>query len=85
MRDLRPRSIISSIQITTYSDSGKSVQDQLVQFRDDLEAVTVEMKREQNRRESLLESFSQKYSERMMMKQVWKRFEENRRERQQAK
>jgi hypothetical protein len=43
------------------------------------------MKKEQNRRENLLEFFSKKYSEHIILKKAWKIFEENKNERQKAK
>jgi hypothetical protein len=39
------------------------------------------MKKEQNRRENLMDSFSQKYSEHILMKRAWKFLEDNRNER----
>ena len=59
--------------------------DQLVQFRGELEEATIAMKKEQNRKEHLLDSFSKKYSEHIIFKKVWKVLEENRRERQEAR
>jgi hypothetical protein len=43
------------------------------------------MKKEQSRRENLLDSFSQKYSEHVIFKKVWKLLEQNKRERQEAR
>ena len=59
--------------------------DQLVQFRRELEEATIDMKKEQNRRENLLDSFSQKYSEHIVMKKVCKLLDQNRRERKEAR
>lgn len=61
------------------------MQEKLVGFREDLEEATIELKKEQNRRENLLESFSRKYSEHLVMKRTWKIFIENRDERKKAK
>ena len=46
------------------------MQEKLVGFREDLEEATIELKKEQNRRENLLESFSRKYSEHLVMKRT---------------
>lgn len=43
------------------------------------------MKKEQNRREKLLESFSEKYSQHIVFKKVWKLLDEHRKERQNAR
>jgi hypothetical protein len=43
------------------------------------------MKKEQNRRENLLDAFSRKYSEHIILKKAWKMLEDNRRDRQHAK
>lgn len=45
----------------------------------------MELKKEQNRRERLLDSFSQKYSEHTVLKRAWKLVEENREERKVAR
>lgn len=73
------------MQITRYSEASQGVSNQLVQFRQKLEDATIEMKKEQNRRENLLESFSKKYSEHIIFKKVWKILDDHRRERQFAK
>jgi hypothetical protein len=78
MRSLWFRGTHILIKITSYSDSGENVQEQLKQFREELEDATIDLKKEQNRRENLLESFSQKYSEHLILKKAWKRFVENR-------
>ena len=43
------------------------------------------MKKEQNRRENLLDSFSKKYSEHIILKKGWKLMDDNRKERKFAK
>lgn len=43
------------------------------------------MKKEQNRRENLMDSFSQKYSEHIILKRAWKLLEDNRSQRKLAR
>jgi len=78
MLTLRYSRIYVFSQIVSYSTSSQSINDQLVQFRRELEDATIEMKKEQNRKEKLLESFSEKYSQHIVFKKVWKMLDENR-------
>jgi hypothetical protein len=41
----------------------------------ELEQATVDLKKEQNRKENLLDSFSKKYSEHIILKRAWKLLE----------
>lgn len=63
------------LQITSFTESGENVQEQLHEFRVELEQATVDLKKEQNRKENLLDSFSKKYSEHIILKRAWKLLE----------
>ena len=69
------------MQITTYSEANQDVETQLMDFRNGLEEATVAMKKEQHRKEVLLEAVSSRYAKCAVLKKVWKVFRENQAER----
>ena len=71
--------------MTTYSEASENIESELTRFREDLEEATIDMKKEQNRKENLLEAVSQRFYQRMVMKKVWKVFRDNQIELQQAR